>query len=112
MAGKILGTPVYNLRGGKFRDKIPVASEIGIDTPDANDMAHDVKRIHAVREAVGENIALRLDPNVAWNTKSSIKVMKEVGSCHLPLLEQPISGWDLRGMAHIRNLIYIPVMVA
>ena len=73
-------------------------------------MALDVKRIHAVRETVRENIALRLDPNAVWNTKGTIKVMKEVESCHLQILEQPIPSWDLRGMAHIRNSIYIPVM--
>jgi L-alanine-DL-glutamate epimerase-like enolase superfamily enzyme len=35
LKGKLLKTPVYNLLGGSFREKIPVASEIGIDTPEA-----------------------------------------------------------------------------
>lgn len=34
LLGKLLGVPVYVLLGGKFRDMIPVASEIGIDTPE------------------------------------------------------------------------------
>ena len=33
LVGKALNIPVYQLLGGKFRDKIPVASEIGIDNP-------------------------------------------------------------------------------
>jgi L-alanine-DL-glutamate epimerase-like enolase superfamily enzyme len=131
LVGKLLNTPVYNLIGGKFRDRIPVASEIGIDTPDAmaenalnilklgirvikikgsNNMKHDVERIKAVRAAVGDDIDLRLDPNAAWNTIGTIQVMKEVENCRLQLLEQPLPSWDLRGMAHIRNSINVPLM--
>ncbi len=131
LAGKILNTPVYNLLGGKFRDMIPVASEIGIDTPEemavnahrvlglginvlkikgSNDMKLDIARIKAVREAVGPDVPLRLDPNAAWTTVGTIKIMKAVEDCELQLLEQPIPSWDLNGMAHIRNNIGIPLM--
>lgn len=34
LAGKLLKVPVYDLLGGSFRDEIPIASEIGIDTPE------------------------------------------------------------------------------
>jgi L-alanine-DL-glutamate epimerase-like enolase superfamily enzyme len=131
LKGKLLNTPVYNLLGGSFREKIPVASEIGIDTPEAmaenalavldlgiriikikgsNDMKLDVKRIKTVREAVGNEIELRLDPNAAWTTIGTLKTMKEIEDCNLQLLEQPLPGWDLKGMSHIRNNIGIPLM--
>ncbi len=131
LKGKILGVPVYSLLGGRFREEIPVASEIGIDTPEAmaknaqavknlgfkvikikgsNDMGLDVDRIKAVRDKVGEKTELRLDPNAAWNTIGTIKIMRAVEDCRLQLLEQPIPGWDLKGMAHIRNSIGIPLM--
>ncbi len=131
LVGKILNVPVYVLLGGKFRDMIPVASEIGIDSPKrmaqnaldvldlgirgikikgSNDMVLDVKRIHAVREAVGEDIPLRLDPNAAWDVPGTIKTMRAVEDCNLQLLEQPVPTWDLKGMAHIRNKIGVPVM--
>jgi len=65
------------------------ARALGIDTPEAmpeqalgvlqlgiqvikikgsNDMDLDIKRIKAVREAVGDEVGLRLDPNAAWTT--------------------------------------------
>ncbi len=131
LMGKILDVPVYKLLGGKFRDKIPVASEIGIDSPKnmadsalevlnmgikvikikgSDQMDLDIKRIKAVREAVGEETELRLDPNAAWNTMGTIKIMKAVENCHLHLLEQPIPAWDLKGMAHIRQNIGVPLM--
>lgn len=131
LKGKLLNVPVYNLLGGSFREEIPVASEIGIDTPDemaknalriielgikvikikgSDEMKLDVKRIKSVREAVGDEIELRLDPNAAWTTIGTIKIMKEIENCNLQLLEQPIPSWDLKGMAHIRNNIGIPLM--
>ncbi|WP_299535434.1 mandelate racemase/muconate lactonizing enzyme family protein [Ulvibacterium sp.] len=131
LVGKILDIPVYKLLGGKFRDKVPVGSEIGINTPQAmadnalrvlkegikvikikgsDDMKLDVDRIKTVRAAVGDDVELRLDPNAAWDTIGSIRVMRAVEDCHLQLLEQPIPTWDLKGMAHIRNKIGIPVM--
>ena len=131
LVGKILGIPVYMLLGGKYRDMIPVASEIGIDTPEnmvqnamdvldqgikvikikgSDDHVLDVERIKAVRQAVGNDIHLRLDPNAAWDVNSTIKTMKLLEDCNLQLLEQPVPAWDLKGMAHIRNNIGIPLM--
>ena len=131
LLGKIMNVPVYTLLGGKFRDMIPVASEIGIDTPEnmvknafeilglgikaikikgSSNYAMDVDRIKEVRNAVGNDIELRLDPNAAWDVNSTIKTMKLLEDCNLQLLEQPIPAWDLRGMAHIRDNIGIPLM--
>ena len=131
LVGKILNIPVYVLLGGKFRDKVPVASEIGIDTPEAmaesaenvlkmgirvikikgsDDMNLDISRIKAVRAAVGNDAELRLDPNAAWDTMGAIRVMRAVEDCNLQLLEQPIPTWDLKGLAHIRRNITVPLM--
>ena len=131
LVGKALNIPVYKLLGGKFRDQIPVASEIGIDEPTkmgqnakevlemgigvikikgSNEKELDIDRIQAVREAVGAKIPLRLDPNAAWDTISTIKIMREVENCKLQLLEQPVPSWDYKGMAHIRRNINIPLM--
>ena len=108
-----------------------MASEIGIDTPEkmavnarevlalgfrvikikgSNDAAMDVERIKAVREAVGDGVELRLDPNAAWDAIGTIKTMKRIEDCRLQLLEQPVPSWDLKGLAHIRNSIGVPVM--
>ena len=36
--------------------------------------------------------------------------MRLVEGCDLQLLEQPIPSWDLKGMAHIKNSIGVPLM--
>jgi len=84
---------------------IPVASEIGIDTPEnmvknafevldlgikiikikgSSNHMMDVERIKAVRKAVGNDIELRLDPNAAWDVNSTIKTMKLLEEYNLP----------------------------
>ena len=76
----------------------------------SEDINMDTKRIHAVREAVGSQAVLRLDPNAHWNTPGTIKAMRELESCDLQLLEQPVPEWDLKGMAMIRKSIGVPLM--
>jgi L-alanine-DL-glutamate epimerase-like enolase superfamily enzyme len=131
LAGKILNVPVYVLLNGCFRDKIPIASEIGIDTPEAmarsasnvlnmgisvikikgsDDVNEDIKRVKAVRKAVGSKASLRLDPNAHWHTHDSIRAMRELEECNLEYLEQPVHGLDLNGMTRIRKSIKIPLM--
>jgi L-alanine-DL-glutamate epimerase-like enolase superfamily enzyme len=131
LLGRVLNTPVHTLINGSFRNKIQVASEIGINRPNimADDalrllkmgikvikikgshaIEEDVKRIKAVREAVGDQAELRLDPNSHWTTFGTIKAMKDVEDCRLQLLEQPVPGWDLKGMSFIRKSIGIPLM--
>ncbi len=131
LMGKALKVPVYTLLNGKFRDRIPIASEIGIDEPEAmvenalrvlelgipvikikgsSDYDLDIDRIKAVRKAVGDSVKLRLDPNAAWQVNETIRVMRELDECKLEFLEQPVYGKDLNSMAWIRQNINIPLM--
>lgn len=131
LAGRVLNVPVYTLLHGRFRDKIPIASEIGIDSPKqmaqkardllqmgirtlkikgSSDAVEDVKRVRAVREAVGADVALRLDPNARWTTIEAIRAMRELEDCRLEYLEQPVPGSDLNGMERVRKSIGIPLM--
>jgi L-alanine-DL-glutamate epimerase-like enolase superfamily enzyme len=131
LAGRVLDVPVYALLHGSFRDKIPIASEIGIDTPEgmarkaldilrmgirtlkikgSADSEEDVKRVRAVREAVGADVALRLDPNAHWTAIGAIRAMRELEDCRLEYLEQPVPGLDLNGMERVRKSIGIPLM--
>ncbi len=133
LAGKLLKVPVYTLLGGCFRDRIPVACEIGIDEPDmmvkevkellkmgvktikikcSRNIDEDIKRVKAIHEVVGDKVALRLDPNTHWNVYGAVKAIKKLKefNCNIQYLEQPIPAWDINGMSRIRKLIDIPLM--
>jgi L-alanine-DL-glutamate epimerase-like enolase superfamily enzyme len=131
LVGRVLDVPVYTLLDGSYRDRIPVASEVGIDTPEgmarkaldllelgigtlkvkgSSDWVEDVKRVRAVREAVGPDIALRLDPNAHWTAIGALRAMKELEDCRLEYLEQPVPSSDLNGMERVRKSIGVPLM--
>lgn len=131
LAGKLMDVPVYTLLGGLFRDRIPAASEIGIDVPEkmaenalrlvrlgfrvikikgSSDPMTDIERVHAVRRAVGESVGLRLDPNGHWTTHDTLRVLRAIEDCKLQYLEQPVPGLDLNGMRKVRNAGILPLM--
>jgi len=133
LVGKLLEVPVYILLGGCFRDKISVACEISINEPDimieeakellrmgvktikikcSQNIDEDVKRVKAVYEAIGDKVALRLDPNTHWDVYGTVKAIKKLMefNCNIQYLEQPIPSWDINGMSRIRKLIDIPLM--
>lgn len=87
IAGKALGVPVYQLLGGRYHEKFPITHVLSIGTPEAmaeeaakrvemgyrsfkmkvgTEVTRDVARIKAVRQQVGEDIAIRVDVNQGW----------------------------------------------
>ncbi len=126
--GKALGQPVYNLIGGLSQPRIPLewsismAEDVSKVISDANRAVEefgmgvlclkaghpsgwrvDVDNFVAVREAVGDDIQLGMDPNTGWSVPDTINVIRALRSHRLDYLEQPISKRDLSGMAFIRR---------
>lgn len=63
----------------------------------------DVERIKAIREAIGEDIQIRVDANQGWSAKEAVKIigqMEEAG-LDIDLVEQPVKAHDLRGMQYV-----------
>jgi L-alanine-DL-glutamate epimerase-like enolase superfamily enzyme len=122
--GLTSGRPVYNLLGGKVREKVPIAIEIGINAPKvmADEAAHwverglrvvkikagsgdfemDMARIKAVRDAVGDKVSLRVDPNTHWSVDESKRAGRYLSQINFEYLEQPVPAWNIDGMAEIR----------
>lgn len=132
LMGKAVEMPVYKLLGGAYRSKVEVAWIIGIAKPiemceEAKDAVHkgfttlkmkigtnpklDVERVKAVREAVGDEVAIRVDANEAYSTIDAIDVLTKMESYNLELIEQPVPRWDLRGLSKIRKSLHTPIMV-
>lgn len=133
LMGKAAGQPVYNLLGGKAHDFLTVPYVVSILPPEemarqaaqalqdgyssikikvGGDPAVDVKRIRAVREAIGPDVQLRVDANQGWrNVATTMRVLKQVEDCQLDWIEQPVLADDLIGLAEVRQKTFIPVMV-
>ena len=133
IVGKTLKTPVYNLLGGKVRDRIPLSYSIPFGPPDqmamfatervraghktikvkvgSENSANDINAVKLIREAIGPDIKLRVDGNMGWPTaKHAIRMIREMERWNLELVEQPLPAHDLDGMAEVRRNIGVPLM--
>jgi L-alanine-DL-glutamate epimerase-like enolase superfamily enzyme len=54
----------------------------------------DAARVAAVRRAVGDHVAIRLDANGAWAVDEAVAAIEELGRLDLELVEEPVSGID------------------
>jgi muconate cycloisomerase len=133
IVGKALKTPVYNLLGGKVRDRVPLSYSVPFGKPDqmaeyatervraghrtikvkvgSDDPVGDIEGVRAVRQAIGPGIKLRVDGNMGWPTaRHAIRMIRAMEQWNLELVEQPLPAHDLDGMAEVRRSINVPLM--
>lgn len=129
--GKQLKTPVYNLLGGKYRDKVLLSSSLPItDYEKAEDEAeariskgykvlkqkigfdpdHDIEMIKRLRDKFGFDLKLRADANGGYSVKTAIRSIRKMEKYELDYVEQPVASWDLKGMAEVSKAVETPIM--
>lgn len=52
-----------------------------------------IELIHGIREAVGEDVEIRVDPHASWSESEALRVMKGVEDCRLEWIEEPVGGY-------------------
>ena len=132
--GRHHGVPVYQLLGGRARDGVPLAWGIYQKSPQemAEDaasgiaagfhsiklkvgraLADDVAAVRAVAKAVGPNMPLRLDANMAWRTvpEAAAAIQALSVEAKVAWVEQPLSRENLDGLRLLRRQTAVPVMV-
>jgi muconate cycloisomerase len=131
LTGRVLEVPITTLLGGRVRDDVTFNAWIGTVPPaqaarEAEawaargfrsakikvDGATDegVARVAAVRGAVGDRLALRVDFNESLGRDEAPAFIRRLEPYALTLVEQPISRDDIPGLAGIRRAIGIPLM--
>ncbi len=130
LAGRTLGVPVWQLLGGRVRDRVPVTHSIGLLDIDQAveecrqvvdegirtikikvgvDPLRDVEIVRRVREAVGDDIDLCVDANCGYATPhDAIRIIRAMEDYRLKYAEQPVEGIDR--MAEVARGIATPVM--
>jgi len=132
--GRHHGLPVYQLLGGRARDGVPLAWGIYQKSPQemAEDaaagiaagfqsiklkvgraLADDVAAVRAVAKAVGPNMPLRLDANMAWRTvpEAAAAIRALSVEAKVAWVEQPLSRENLDGLRLLRRQTAVPIMV-
>lgn len=127
--GKSLGIPVYRLLGGSTVNKIPIVALIGIRSPQevAAEAAklveegykgirlkigpdRDVECVRAIREAVGDDVTLRVDCNQGYSAPRAIRIIKAMEKFDVELVEQPTIWWDFNSLATVAKSVDTPIM--
>lgn len=130
LVGKVWGEPLWRLLGGA-REKIETDLTIGIrpldevledvrsllkegfkaiklkvgESPDI-----DIRKVKAVREAIGNGARIRIDANQGWTRQQAIHALRGMAEYGVEFVEQPVRADDISGLISIRQATPIPVM--
>jgi L-alanine-DL-glutamate epimerase-like enolase superfamily enzyme len=131
IAGKAVGLPVYQLLGGKVRDRVRIKLVVWArDVAGSRAMAEqhlklgvscvkvktgldpetDVARVRAVREVAGPKIPVTIDANCGWTLQQARQCLRQLADVNLLLAEQPIPAGDPAAMADLRRDAPCPIM--
>jgi o-succinylbenzoate synthase len=69
----------------------------------AGSLERDVERLQAVRDAVGEAVALRADANASWDLATAERAVDAFAGIGCSLLEQPLAVDELDAHATLRG---------
>ena len=130
LIGKAVGQPAWKLLGGTFNPKILCTYTLSIDIPEkmaaqassrknqgyktlvvkiGHDPETDLQRLRLVREAVGDEVNLRLDANEAYWPEQAIGIIRRMEKYHPEFIEEPVKRWDLDGMARVARSVGVPI---
>ncbi|WP_257669113.1 mandelate racemase/muconate lactonizing enzyme family protein [Parapedobacter tibetensis] len=130
LAAKYAGIPLYKYLGGTIRDIITDIT-VGISSP--MEMANkalafknqgaevlkvklgkepeaDIARIGAIRDAIGQEIPIRIDANQGWDFTQATKALRGLEALNIQFCEQPMRSYDDHLLPQLRKETTIPIM--
>jgi len=131
LAGKAADVPVYQLLGGKVRDRLPIKLVIGaFDIPKSLELARqfldsgvqclkvkvgpdpdlDLERVRAVRNLAGPHIPIGIDANCGWTVSQASLMLDQMKQDNLLFVEQPVPTQDPTQLALLRARTNAPIM--
>ena len=134
LVGRAAGLPLFTLLGGRAREYLTISRVVSLKTPDemaadalrhvengfrtvklkvgvADDVRGDIRRLAAVREAVGPEVKIKVDVNQGWVTAgTAIQAARGMARYEPEYIEQPVYWRDLDGLAEVRRACGLPIM--
>lgn len=128
-----LGLPLSELLGGRLRDSVPVlwvlaSGDTEKDIAEAQKMFEakrhnffklkigsraveaDVEHVLAIKQALGNEVSIRVDVNRAWSELDAIKGIKRLQAGGVDLIEQPCAIDNLEAMQRLTHRFDIAIM--
>lgn len=125
-----LGVPLYQLFGGKVRERVPVLRIVAIKKPDEmaassqklvdqgyrylkikvhGDVQEDVACVAAIRKRVGDDVHLTIDANQSYSAKDAITAIGRMEPYNIDLVEQPVPISDFEGLSLVTRTVSVTV---
>jgi muconate cycloisomerase len=131
--GLRLGLPVHALLGGAVRDALPVLWTLasGDATRDVDEalaliearrhnvfklkigshpLAHDLAHVQAIRRGLGEDIALTVDVNQAWDETTAVRGIAALEAIGVSLIEQPVARRNRQALKRLAARFDVAIM--
>ena len=126
LCGKACGEPLYNLLGGKVRERVNYfyylpqgsSSELSKQCRDGLDKGFhvfylkvgidieaEVEMVRTVREAIGDKAKIRLDANGAWKVNEAVRNLTRLDAYRIDFIEQPVNQDPVTNMQEVRSRV-------
>ena len=131
--GKVRGVPLYQLLGGKVRDKVPVYATAlypeepskvarrardfadqgfhGVKIKVGFDLDQDIRIVRAVRQELGRDFIVMTDANQGYSIDVAINAAQAFADAGAFWLEEPLFVEDIAGHAILRQRGNTPIAV-
>ena len=121
--GKALKAPVWNLLGGKMRDKVRIYAHAhsteqarnlvdrGYTALKTGGIVNCVQEVDAIRKEVGEDIDLMVDVHgPPWmTTRDAIALGRELENYDLLFYEDPVAPENIEAIARVAEAVELPI---
>lgn len=71
--------------------------------------AEDIRRLTAVREALGDEFPLMVDANQQWDRETAIRMGRKMEQFNLIWIEEPLDAYDIEGHAQLAAALDTPI---
>jgi len=130
IAAKNAGLPLYKFLGGQKRE-VETDITIGIDKPEVmaqkamefkqlgaailkvklgKNAAEDIERIKQIRDAVGDEMKIRVDANQGWSFDDAVFALQALGKYDIEFCEQPMRTWYDDKLPKLMKLSPVKIM--
>ncbi|GAB3641151.1 mandelate racemase/muconate lactonizing enzyme family protein [Spirosoma arcticum] len=130
IAAKAAGMPLYQFLGGSKRPlvtdetiylnppermvddalRIQAKGAEAIKVKLGTNARDDIRRVEAIRNAIGDTTPIRTDANQGWDVVTASAVLRAIGGWNVQYCEQPIPRHDIAGLRYIRRSSTVPIM--
>ena len=130
--GRARNQSIASMLGGPVRTRLELSGSIGIDEPEVMakkaasltaagyrtvkvkvgtpNVALDLARVRAVRKAVGDEVAIRLDANAGWTYTEALTFIRGLGDLGIEYVEQPVAAEHLEASVKLTRLGIVPIL--